>query len=144
MYYATKEFRFEMAHILTNYNGLCGNLHGHSYKCLITFTSNKLNSDNMVMDFSTIKAVCNDAVFNRLDHSFAVNTNSSDPCEIDLWHTLKHYNKRISEFSGRTTAEYMSKWIYLAINKVLENSNVKCCKVELWETTTGHATYKGE
>ncbi|MEE1119435.1 MAG: 6-carboxytetrahydropterin synthase, partial [Bacteroidales bacterium] len=28
----TKEFRFEMSHALDEYQGLCRNLHGHSYK----------------------------------------------------------------------------------------------------------------
>jgi 6-pyruvoyltetrahydropterin/6-carboxytetrahydropterin synthase len=32
----TKEFNFEMAHALWNYDGLCKNIHGHSYKLLVT------------------------------------------------------------------------------------------------------------
>ncbi|MBP7509547.1 MAG: 6-carboxytetrahydropterin synthase, partial [Prolixibacteraceae bacterium] len=32
----TKYYDFEMAHALWNYDGLCKNIHGHSYKLHIT------------------------------------------------------------------------------------------------------------
>jgi len=32
----TKEFNFEMAHALMNYDGPCKNVHGHSYKMFVT------------------------------------------------------------------------------------------------------------
>ena len=32
----TKEFKFEMAHALFGYDGLCANIHGHSYRLWIT------------------------------------------------------------------------------------------------------------
>ena len=32
----TKEFKFEMAHALHGYDGLCKNIHGHSYKLWVT------------------------------------------------------------------------------------------------------------
>ena len=32
----TKEFSFEMAHFLPGYDGLCSNVHGHSYLLHVT------------------------------------------------------------------------------------------------------------
>ena len=32
----TKEFDFEMAHALWNYDGACRNIHGHSYRLFVT------------------------------------------------------------------------------------------------------------
>jgi len=32
----TKEFKFEMAHALHGYDGLCKNIHGHSYKLWVS------------------------------------------------------------------------------------------------------------
>ena len=32
----TKEFSFEMAHALWNYDGPCRNVHGHSYRLFVT------------------------------------------------------------------------------------------------------------
>ena len=35
----TKQFGFEAAHALYNYNGKCCRLHGHSYKLFVTVSS---------------------------------------------------------------------------------------------------------
>ena len=46
------EFYFEAAHQLNlSYESKCENLHGPSYKCAITITSDKLNQDGMIVDF---------------------------------------------------------------------------------------------
>ena len=53
----TKEFKFEMAHALFGYDGLCKNIHGHSYRLWVTIKGNILKEvnhtkDGMVLDFS--------------------------------------------------------------------------------------------
>ena len=55
----TKEFSFEMAHALTNYDGPCRNIHGHSYRLFVTVSG--IPSDDprdprngMVIDFSEL------------------------------------------------------------------------------------------
>ncbi len=61
----TKEFRFEMAHALWNYDGLCRNLHGHSYILRVTVKGQPIADSNhpkfgMVMDFGDLKAIVKD------------------------------------------------------------------------------------
>ena len=56
----TKEFKFEMAHALFGYDGLCKNIHGHSYRLWVTIKGSILketnhNKDGMVLDFSILK-----------------------------------------------------------------------------------------
>ena len=140
MYRVTKEFRFEMAHILSNYDGLCGNLHGHSYRLLVTLESKELDSDEMVMDFNKVKEIIKKELIDRLDHSVALNVTTTDKFEIDLYKICKKHKKRMSLFSCRTTAENMSRYIFEKINSLMKN-NIKCSKVELYETTTGKAEY---
>ena len=58
----TKEFKFEMAHALHGYDGLCKNIHGHSYKLWVTIRGEIRNEkghqkDGMVMDFDVIKQI---------------------------------------------------------------------------------------
>jgi len=58
----TKEFTFEMAHALWNYDGPCRNIHGHSYKLYVTVFGNTLLDNTstklgMVMDFSELKKI---------------------------------------------------------------------------------------
>ncbi len=71
----TKEFTFEAAHMLEGYDGLCREIHGHSYRLFVTIkgepesdiTSPKLG---MVMDFGVLKRIVNEQIVDRLDHSF--------------------------------------------------------------------------
>jgi 6-pyruvoyltetrahydropterin/6-carboxytetrahydropterin synthase len=51
----TKEFKFEMAHALHAYDGLCKNIHGHSYRLWVTVKGEVRNEightkDGMVME----------------------------------------------------------------------------------------------
>ena len=54
----TKLFAFEMAHALTDYEGRCSNIHGHSYKLAVTVSGEAAASPlGMVIDFSCLKAI---------------------------------------------------------------------------------------
>jgi 6-pyruvoyltetrahydropterin/6-carboxytetrahydropterin synthase len=70
----TKEFPFEMAHVLWNYDGPCKNVHGHSYRLFVTVSGFPAdNSDNpkngMVMDFSDLKTIVKEKIVDIFDHS---------------------------------------------------------------------------
>jgi 6-pyruvoyltetrahydropterin/6-carboxytetrahydropterin synthase len=70
----TKEFPFEMAHVLWNYDGPCKNVHGHSYRLFVTLAGfpadNQDNPKNgMVMDFGDLKNIVKNHIINIFDHS---------------------------------------------------------------------------
>ncbi|MFT3737140.1 MAG: 6-carboxytetrahydropterin synthase [Breznakibacter sp.] len=74
----TKEFRFEMAHALWNYDGLCKNIHGHSYILSVTVVGEPIDDDNhvkngMVMDFGDLKEIVKDEILDPMDHSVVLN-----------------------------------------------------------------------
>ena len=84
----TKEFKFEMAHALHGYDGLCKNIHGHSYKLRVTVRGNVRQEkghkkDGMVMDFSVIKDIVKPEVIDKYDHSLVLNADSPH-ATIDL------------------------------------------------------------
>lgn len=144
-YEVTKEFKFEMAHVLSDYDGPCGNLHGHSYRCLVSFKNDDLGSAGqagMVLDFNEAKTIVG-SLINKLDHCFAFNKYSSDPFETEIMNVCSRYNKKTYVFDGRTTAENMSEYIYNYVNGQLKflHINVVCSKVQLFETTTGNCIY---
>ena len=144
MYEITKEFKFEMAHTLTNYEGSCGNLHGHSYRCLLTFSApnNSLGLDGdegMVLDFNNVKRVCSD-LFESLDHCYAYNEYGSN-FELGIARMCNEYGKKIFCFPFRTTAENMSRYIFEEVNNRINKYSCRCSKVVLYETVTGCATY---
>ena len=73
----TKEFSFESAHALDGYDGLCREIHGHSYRLFVTVVGepSQCESDpklGMVMDFGDLKRIVNGEIVDRLDHSFVV------------------------------------------------------------------------
>jgi 6-pyruvoyltetrahydropterin/6-carboxytetrahydropterin synthase len=79
----TKEFRFEMAHVLRGYDGLCRNLHGHSYILNVTVIGVPCHDCNnpktgMVMDFGELKNIVNSEIVNRLDHATLVSARISE------------------------------------------------------------------
>ena len=84
----TKAFKFEMAHALHGYDGLCKNIHGHSYRLWVTIRGELKHEkghkkDGMVMDFDDIKKIIIPEIVDRYDHSLVLNANSPH-AEIDL------------------------------------------------------------
>ncbi|MDQ2179369.1 6-carboxytetrahydropterin synthase [Marinifilum sp. D714] len=81
----TKEFRFEMAHALWNYDGLCKNIHGHSYILFVTVIGEPITDKTnpklgMVMDFGELKGIVSEEVVDQLDHALVL---SKDTPNID-------------------------------------------------------------
>lgn len=147
----TKEFKFEMAHLLEDHNGLCKNVHGHSYRLFVTVSStitdiniNKKSRNNigMVIDFKDLKNIVDKKIINKLDHSFAYN-GKDKKSKIIAEFLDKQICQKLHNFNFRVTAENMAKWIYTELNKelVIGNFNCVCTKVQLYETQTSCATY---
>ena len=85
----TKSFGFEMAHVLSNYDGPCKNVHGHSYKLFITISGVPIQDDDnpkngMVIDFTQLKAIIEKEIISVFDHSVVVSKNH-DPAKIDAF-----------------------------------------------------------
>jgi len=79
----TKEFKFETAHALKGYDGLCKHIHGHSYELLVTIigepiadlSSPKLG---MVMDFGDLKNIVRQEIIDQMDHALVLNKDSKE------------------------------------------------------------------
>ncbi len=79
----TKEFDFEMAHALWNYDGPCRNIHGHSYKLEVTVMGEPSGDHSsiklgMVVDFSDLKNIVKKEVVKVFDHSVVINRKAGD------------------------------------------------------------------
>jgi 6-pyruvoyltetrahydropterin/6-carboxytetrahydropterin synthase len=91
----TKKFRFEMAHVLHGYDGLCAHLHGHSYCLEVTVIGKPLNQsghpkNGMVIDFNDLKKVVQEEIIDHCDHALMLNKNqhAEIPCNDNgsvLW-----------------------------------------------------------
>ena len=73
----TKEFTFEMAHALWNYDGPCRNVHGHSYRLFVTLSGVPVDGEGnpkngMVIDFTDLKSIVKKEIVNVFDHAIVV------------------------------------------------------------------------
>ena len=77
----TKEFHFETGHALYGYDGLCKNVHGHSYKLAVTVIGSPIEDptqtkNGMVIDFSDLKKIVKEEIVSPFDHATVLNVNS--------------------------------------------------------------------
>ena len=88
----TKEFSFEMAHALWNYDGPCRNVHGHSYRLYVTLSGIPADDpgnpkNGMVIDFTDLKKIVKKEIVNIFDHAVVV-SKSFDKEKMDMFTRL--------------------------------------------------------
>ncbi len=142
----TKEFSWDMAHMLSDHRGLCQNLHGHTYRMQVEISrkskgiiENTLHSDGMVMDFSELKAIVQRIIVEPLDHAFMFWCNSNDSVERQIADLLKISGKKVAEVNYRPTAEEMAASFFDDLTQELVSSDIVVERIRLWETTTSFA-----
>ena len=138
----TKAFKFEMAHALHGYDGLCKNIHGHSYRLWVTISGEIKNEkghkkDGMVLDFDSIKKIIKQAIIEKYDHSLVLNANSPH-AEIDLSAFEKVFYLPYQPTSENLVADFAT----LIKGKLPEG--VELYKVTLSETATSFAEWNLE
>ena len=105
----TKEFKFETGHALHGYDGLCKNVHGHSYKLSVTVVGKPIEDQShvkfgMVMDFSDLKAIVNTLIVKPFDHATVLNTNSPHK---ELADSMEKRGHKIMRVAYQPTSEMM-------------------------------------
>jgi 6-pyruvoyltetrahydropterin/6-carboxytetrahydropterin synthase len=116
-----KIFKFDAAHHLPGYNGMCMRPHGHTYTLEVEVTGDLITDDphehSMIIDFSKMKDIVQSAVLFDLDH-----------------HDLNEVLKEI-----RTTAESITYYIFARLQPAFKRHNVKLTRVRLYEGESGYA-----
>jgi len=135
----TKEFKFEMAHALHAYDGLCKNIHGHSYRLWVTVMGEVKNEkghtkNGMVMDFGVLKEIVKPEIIDKYDHSLVLNANSPH-AKIDF-----SAFEKVFLLPYQPTSENLVMDFATIIQSKLPN-HVTLCKVVLSETATSFAEW---
>jgi len=130
-----------MGHTLYEYDGLCRNIHGHSYILEVTLIGEPLNEpkhpkDGMVMDFGQIKELVKTQIVSRLDHALMVNSLVPEK-QKDL---LRQTNERFIVVDFQPTSENMVLYISEILQQHLP-SGVNLFSVRLYETATSFAEW---
>ena len=140
----TKEFHFEMAHLLWNYDGPCKNIHGHSYKLFVTVIGKPIDDISnpkygMLIDFTDLKNIVNSKITYLFDHAFVLMKNKEFESVIE--------NNKI--FGKKILLDYQPTSENLVIDfanrlKPYLPKNVKLHSLKLYETATSFAEWYAE
>lgn len=132
----TKTVRFDAAHVLTNHQGLCKNLHGHTYRVDVSVAQGADDDSDMVIDFKDLKGIANEIICDRFDHAFIYNTESAGEREIAA--VVEKNGMRTVAIPFRSTAENLARMFY----NDLKGRIPGLVAVKVWETADSCAEYR--
>ena len=135
----TKEFCFEASHALNNYDGLCRNVHGHSYKLFVTIKGSpnqhcQSPKYGMVMDFGDLKRIVQRRIIEVYDHALVLNKDNS------FVSAAKSMNTKLVLTDFQPTCENMLIHFAQIISSELPEE-VELQELKLHETATSFATW---
>lgn len=133
MFSVTKEINFCYGHRLLNYDGKCKHLHGHNGRAVITLAAPKLDALGMVVDFTILKRVVGGWIDSALDHKMLLHRD--DPALP----YLRQQGEPVHIMDANPTAENIAKLIF----EYAKEQGFPVVEVQLWETETSCATYRG-
>ena len=133
---ATKTIRFDAAHVLTNHQGLCKNLHGHTYRVDVSVAQGDGDTRDMVIDFKDLKRIASEVVCERFDHAFIYNTESAGEREIAA--VVEKNGMRTVAIPFRSTAENLARMFFGELKALIPGLSA----VKVWETADSCAEYR--
>lgn len=133
----TKIFRFETAHAIHGYEGLCKNIHGHSYILHVTVgipanNDSYLPGTGFIIDFKDLKKIINEAVVKPFDHALILSE------EYLKLHPDMSTMENLHIWKMEPSVENML--IYIK-NKIIDKfpENITLCNLKLYETSDSYA-----
>jgi 6-pyruvoyltetrahydropterin/6-carboxytetrahydropterin synthase len=127
-----KEFHWEMGHRLPEHFGLCKNIHGHSYKMILT-VEGEMNEQQMVIDYYDLEKIIS-PIIQELDHAFMVNKNDKLVLEF-----LNQINSKKVVVDFDATVENICLFILNKIKNASLPKNIKAINVRIFETQFDYA-----
>jgi 6-pyruvoyltetrahydropterin/6-carboxytetrahydropterin synthase len=140
----TKLFNFEMAHALKGHDGLCSNIHGHSYKLRVTVVGIPVDNlqspkNGMLIDFSDLKRIVKECIIDKYDHALVLN-NTTDTTLLKL---LKADYDKIITVNYQPTSEQMLMEFANVLQDALP-ATVHLYSLRLNETESSYAEWFAE
>ncbi|MDZ7738221.1 MAG: 6-carboxytetrahydropterin synthase [Bacteroidales bacterium] len=137
----TKEFSFETAHALWNYDGPCRNVHGHSYKLFVTLSGEPMDEpgnpkNGMVIDFGDLKKMVKREVVDVFDHSVVISRMGED----ERMEALKKMFGNVLLVDYQPTCENLIRDMAARIKSHLPDG-VSLHNLRLYETATSYAEW---
>ncbi|KGK84229.1 6-carboxytetrahydropterin synthase QueD [Clostridium sp. HMP27] len=138
MYILKAEHSFDSAHFLANYEGKCGNIHGHRWKVQIEVQSETLQKggqlDGMVIDFGDLKRDIK-TIVDSYDHALIIQEGTM---REETLHCICQDGFKVIQVSFRPTAENFAAFFFKTMKE--KGYNVK--RATVYETPTNSAIYE--
>lgn len=137
----SKTFKFEMAHkLFESYTCKCMNLHGHSYKVIVTLEGEVNLESGVVTDFTKLKELSSE-LFEKLDHNCMVCIQDKPTVQALKALMSNEASKRFIVCSKEPTAENIGLFIFNEIAGLCVSAEgvAKLHSVEVFETETSRA-----
>lgn len=134
----TKIFRFEAAHAIYSYPGVCAHVHGHSYELHVSIRSKSeehgyIDRLGIIFDFKDLKKLVAGAV-NQLDHKIILSKTYLKNAP------QKFTDDELTLFDYEPTAENLLLFFRDRIKKELPET-VSLLHLKLWETRDSYAEW---
>jgi len=128
-----KDFYWEMSHRLPWHNGLCKNIHGHTYRLNLALIGTPIEN-GMVLDYYDISKIVLPIV-QSLDHSFLCEETDALMLEFLQANSFKHI-----VINGTGTAENIINWFAEKLLPMFSKfNNIEEMVVRIYETTDTYA-----
>lgn len=131
----TKKIEFEAAHRLSNYDGPCREIHGHTYKLEVTVTGPIQDDADMVLDFKILKKILSETVMKHFDHALIL---KNEPGNRQIFGA---YQGKITWMDHEPTVERMLVWIASVLSTLLPPPT-SLGSLKLYETSGSYASWK--
>lgn len=130
----SKDIKFDCAHMLSNYEGKCANLHGHTYHGTVTLIGDVDSKTSMLLDYNCIKEIVD--IF---DHAIVFSSpDMQNEAESKLCKWAMDYGMKYAILpTGKSTAECIAQ--YLA-STFIQQLGVTRVHINLSETDGSWAT----
>lgn len=135
----TKIFKFETAHAIHGYTGLCRNIHGHSYELHVTVRAQEphkgfLPAPGFLVDFKDLKDIVKSEVVDYFDHRLFL---SADYIKA---HPNLEGLENLEVWDYEPSAENILLFILNKVNKVFP-SHIYIHTMRIYETSTSYAEW---
>ena len=131
-----KRFRWEGAHRLPWHEGLCKNLHGHSYSMFVEIEGTP-DENGLLMDFKHLKD-CLKGLVDAWDHATVVDENDHELLDVLQSRSWKHFVLPYDS-TAENMCIFVAEHLIASSGDRLRSRNIHTVRVRISETETCYA-----
>ena len=147
MYILEKKLKaFSAAHrLLKGYQGKCRHLHGHNYQLSVTLVADRLDDNDLIIDFSEVKQLFDRWVQDRFDHVTLVAEFDHELLDFVQQQQQRHY---VIPDQQNTSVEVLARHLFIKFSALLSQHpgfverNLRLVEVKLNETASSIGVYR--